>query len=265
MLDEYKNLFEPAGDGKYKLKHNPSVTSVNVKLKKKDISFDIKPKDNTTFKYVWKRSTDNDIDNNSTFSDLNNSNVKTYTAYEEGWYKANISANKNRKVQSEDTEICRLVSAPLNPTLSVIAYDSDGEGPKTTEGDWMNIGEPSECYAISANPGDTVTLSVESSINIGSNNKVASKLYSDGIKYEWRRMPYKAGAVEEILSTKTHGSYISSDKNPKFEDKNSTATFSNHPSSIVYEYDGEQTYLTCYAINTLADRTTEKVPTALRF
>lgn len=259
MLDEYKVLFESAGEGKYKLKQG--VTTALVKLRYKDLSFSIKSKDNTTFEYTWKQSVDDNIDSESTFTNVGTNDTK-YTALSDGWYKANISANKNRKQESEDTEICRVVSNPISPTLSVVTSGDN----KTTTGEWENEEDPTtKFYMINASNKDTVVLSVDAAINVGTEDKSASKLYSDGIRYEWRRMSTTSGSVEEVLNTNDHGTYISVDKNPEFKNKSPGATFSNHPSTIKYEYDGDAAYITCYAINTLADRTTEKAPAILRF
>ena len=237
--------------------YSAALNNTIVKVKETTLGVDLMPTQNTTFQYKWYRSlTEGSFTEADVLSGQNNS---TLTIRDVGWYKVAISANKNREIKSEESKVCRALTNPVAPTLQISESVSSA-------GVWSNEGEIDAYYSIDTKSGDEVKLSVNGTIQINGQNKTTDKLYSDGIKYEWRIAKKEDETVSyEILDINKHQSVLPGIKNPDFTNKAQDETFSNHPNTITYRYDGKKVYIACFAINTLNGRDTLDESVAVAF
>lgn len=259
VLDEYKNKFTES-NGSY---YPTGSAGVQAVLRQKELAFAITERANTSFKYDWYHTLDKDQKN---FTKIESNGKTNKIVLNDGWYKVNISASKNRKELSEDTETCRVVSAPVSPVLTIKEFEEGKDNVTSVEGVWYDQDEPNGYYSINISKGQSVTLHVDAKVMIDEKDQTDNKIYSDKIKYEWRVMSgLGEDATSVILNTTLHGNRLPKGSNQDFRDKGANESFSDHPSHITYEYDNNPVVLACYAMNTLAGRDTAKNLSVVRF
>lgn len=260
-------LFEKGTNEDGETIYNAKNNGTQVKIKNYSLEIGLRPTENTSFTYDWFRSlTEKESDEFTSSEKIAGQNSEALNISTLGWYKVDISAKKNREEKSNQSRVCRALEDPVKPTLEIVEYDEDNATNTSAEGTWKDLDEEGKVpyYDIDSRKNEVVKLVVNGTVDINGTDKQNDKLYSDGIKYEWRIYSEDAGSFV-VLDTYQHGALLPSVNNPNFEDKSSTETFSNHPKAISYKYDGNPVQIACFAINTLYTRDTLNESVAVYF
>lgn len=253
------NKFSSATDEDGNIYYSPNSNGTSVQIKKSTLKLDLRPTENTSFIFDWYKSTVEDTLGTKLIGVTGDSTLIS----DIGWYQVKISAKKNREEKNKDSVICRALFNPVAPTLNIVEYDENDINNTSSEGVWYNIGEIDEYYQIDARKDSEVNLIVNGRILIDDVDEKNNKLYSDGIKYEWRIFDEDRGEYI-VLNTSQHANLIPSAKNPEFQDA-SKNEFSSHPAKLVYKFNGTETKIACFAINTLHTRNTLNESVAVLF
>ncbi len=239
-------------------------TTVTVTIRKINLTLELSQVKNTTFTYDWYRSLTEppvDLSEDDEFgTKIPSISGSTASISDVGWYQVKVSAKKNRKEKKASSIICRALLNPVAPTLNVVKYDENNQENTSSIGTFFSAEDGSETYVIDGNKDSKINLVVNGQILIDDIDKKNDKLYSDGIKYEWRIYNKDKGEFE-VLNTLDHGNLIPSVDNPNFVDTQFVVdaqgnTFSSHPSKIIYKFDGNPVFISCFAINTLYNKNT---------
>lgn len=247
------------GEESYYTAKNNNTT---VRRRKYTLEIALRPTQHTSFTYDWFNS-----DTEGTFADtskIGGVNDIKYTTTDIGWYKIIISAKKNREEKVKETRVCRAIIDPVAPTLSIVEHDEGNVNTTSSPGIWYNKGEVDEYYSIDVARDGLARLVVNGAININGTDKKNDKLYSDKIKYEWRIYNEDLGSYE-VLTAANHGEFLPSGSNSEFIDKSATEKFSDHPTTLVYKFNGKKVKIACYAINTLHTKDTFEESVAVTF
>ncbi len=250
--------------------YQPKESGIKIIFNKVNLTLDLDSFG--TFNYAWQGTK---TEGDWTDSVLENETSNSITVFEPGWYKAEISTKKNRQQKTKNSSTCRAVFNPITPTLSVVEYDSTKPTSTTAEGEWQNRNEENEYFNIDASPNSLILLVVDGDIiteeiTKDENDEIVStpvsqknsKLYTDGIQYEWRIFNYGAGEYE-VLNSETHRSLIPTTHN-SFNDQQIN-NFSNHPNKISvyftaasqdsdYYNEDREMRIGCFAVNSLANK-----------
>ena len=298
--DKYSR-FESGTDENGRKYFTSIAVQTSVKIKRIPLELEVKTPENTGFVYDWYRS-EVEGDKGNKIIGLSEPYAKISDV---GWYKIEISANKNREYKYEKSTICRALHDPLAPTLTIVEYDENKKNETSSNGFWINAGQADEYYFIDGDVDTDISLVVNGAILSHTYTKetsLTSGAYQAG-KYYYKDISgnYVLDESETFDSSKVYYSCTVNNQtnNKLYSDgiqyewrifdgtqyvplrtdthsnlvraiknpdfRDSADGFSSHPPQLFYHFDGQKAKIACFAINTLYTKDTLNESVAVSF
>lgn len=125
---------------------------------------------------TWYKSVESsDLDE---LGDITPGDAYSYEVTEPGWYKARITAKRNREEKEAVSEVCKVTNLPEAPEIS---YNTEAMDEKwTTSVDGKTMSRVVE-------PGDEVKLGLAAKVDIPEREPAyAKELYSESLSFQWQ-------------------------------------------------------------------------------
>lgn len=158
------------------LKDHVFATAEVGKTPKADLNIALKPDGNKpTITYAWYKST---TGANGDFGDpIIGADKDSYSATEAGWYKVIPVARLNRKVESEESNICKVTMEPKPPVIQKLSYKLENATEYTELKRLSDGGAMLDVYKF----GNIINLKVETDLD----NAADLGLLSESLTYVW--------------------------------------------------------------------------------
>lgn len=156
--------------------HEFAVAPAAGQAPKADLAIELKADgNNPTITYAWYKSTtgaDGDFG-----EAIPGADSTTYSAAEAGWYKVIPVARLNRKIESEESNICKVTMLPAEPVIQKMSYKLETATDYTELPSLADGGTMLDVYKF----GNIINLKVETDLD----NAAELGLLSEGLTYVW--------------------------------------------------------------------------------
>jgi hypothetical protein len=153
--------------------HVFAVAPAAEQAAKADLTIELKEDNNEpAITYAWYKSTtgaDGDFG-----EAIPGADAASYSAAEAGWYKAVPVARLNRKIESKESNICKVTMKPMSPVIEKLSYKLK------TATEYAEL-LPDETMADVYANGDIIYLKIETDLD----DAADLGLLSEGLTYTW--------------------------------------------------------------------------------